>query len=281
MFEKRRLHRLFRSNGRSLTVALDHGLGLNVAPALDDSRGVVDEIVSGGADAVLATPGLIKHCSDQLGSVGVVLRVDGGSTIVEGGQSTHRLLCHVEDALRLGADAVACMGFVGSEWESQTLENLSLLAGECRNWNVPLMAEMVPGGFVQPEKHTVENIRLAVRTGIELGADFVKTPFVGTAESFRAVTQHAYRPVLVLGGRKNDNEMEIFTMVREALDAGAQGVVMGRNVWAHSRPYSMVRALSEIIHGDQTAQRAMEVLAAERMKAPAHGRIQSVANRAG
>ena len=136
----------------------------------------------------------------------------------------------VEDALRLGADAVACMGIPGSACELQTLENLSRLAGSCRSWGVPLMAEMIPGGFADTERHTVEDIRSAVRIGVEAGADFVKTKFVGTAETFRAVIRNSYRPVLVLGGARVDDCRDLLGMVCAVLDAGV-GVVVGRNVW--------------------------------------------------
>lgn len=261
VFTNRRIYHIFRRDGRSLVVAMDHGAGLDVYPELSNPARVIDAIVAGGADAVLITPGLLKDCFHCLESVGVILRVDGGSSALKCESKAHRLLYSVEDALRLGADAVACMGFPGSSFEGATLENLARLAGACQNWNVPLMAEMIPGGFTNPEFHTPDNIRLAVRIGIDLGADFIKTKYAGPPESFRCVIEHAYRPVLVLGGEKASDERTVFDMVRTALDLGASGVVMGRQIWKHSRPRAMVSALNHLIHNNGSAEEAVDIMA--------------------
>jgi DhnA family fructose-bisphosphate aldolase class Ia len=261
IFSKRRMHRIFRENGRSLVVAMDHGGGLDVYPALAKPAAVLETVVSAGADAVLTTLGVVKEFASSLGSAGIVLRVDGGSTQLAQGTFECRLLHSVEDALRAGADAVACMGFPGSPLETQTLCNLALLAGHCHAWQVPLMAEMLPGGLMSSKLRTPENIRLAARIGVELGADFIKTEYVGPAEQFRSVTQHCYRPVLVLGGSKVDDEKTLFSMVRSSLDIGVAGVVMGRNVWGHPRPRAMVQALSRMIHHDASVTDAVEILA--------------------
>lgn len=240
---------------------MDHGSGLNVYPALADPAQVIEAVVAGGADAILTTPGIVKQFPHELKSIGVILRVDGGSSELGGGRGEYKLLYSVEEALRLGADAVACMGFPGTSVEEQTLGNLATLAAHSQAWGVPLMAEMMPGGFTNFELHTAENIRLAARIGVELGADFIKTEFTGSADSFRPVTENCYRPVLVLGGGKKDDERALFTMVKTALEAGAAGAVIGRNIWGHPRPQAMVMALSRIIHHNASVDEAVNVLA--------------------
>ncbi|MCS6804717.1 MAG: fructose-bisphosphate aldolase [Acidobacteriota bacterium] len=264
VFTNRRMYRLFGEDGRSLVVAMDHGGGLNVYPSLSDPGQVIAAVVAGGADAVLTTPGILKHFYHQLKSVGVILRVDGGSSELEGSSGDYRLLYSVEDALRLGADAVACMGFPGSPLEAQTLGNIATLAAQCQRWGMPLMPEMIPGGFTNWSLRTVEATRLAVRIGIELGADFIKTEFVGSVDEFRSVVAHSYRPVLVLGGSRKDDDRALLSMVKQAMDAGASGVVIGRNVWGHPRPQAMVTALHRIIHGQASVQQALEVLESNR-----------------
>ena len=261
IFNKRRMHHIFRDDGRSLVVAMDHGSGLEVYPALARPAAVVDAVVAGGADAVLTTLGIVKQFSSALRSVGIILRVDGGSTQLAIGALEYKLLYSIEDALRLGADAVACMGFPGTHLEAQTLGNLATLAGHCEAWRVPLMAEMLPGGLMGSELHTAENIRLAARIGVELGADFIKTEYVGPAEHFQQVTENCYRPVLILGGAKTNDEQALFKMVKSSLDIGVAGVVMGRNVWGHARPRAMVHALSQMIHHDASVADAIEILA--------------------
>jgi len=240
---------------------MDHGSGLNVYPALADPTRVLEAVVAGGADAILTTPGMARQFSHHLKSIGLILRVDGGSSELGSEPDRYQLLYSVEDALRLGADAVACMGFPGTPHETLTLGNVAALAGHCQSWGVPLMAEMVPGGFSNFALHTPENIRLAVRIGVELGADFVKTEFTGSAESFRPVTENCYRPVLVLGGSKKDDERALFMVVKSALEAGAAGAVIGRNIWGHAHPRAMVMALSQMIHRDASVDEALDVLA--------------------
>lgn len=250
---KRRLSRLFGDDGRSLVVAMDHGTGLDVHPALRDPGVVLDAVVRGGADAVLLSPGLLREYGGNLGSLGVILRVDGGSTSLSENGSTKQLLHSVEDALRLGADAVACMGFPGSPCEAQTLANLAALVAEGQRWGVPVMAEMVPGGLGDLSGHTAERVRFAVRIGCELGADLIKTTLVEPLEEFGSVIAHAYKPVLVLGGSRKRDEATLLRDVRLAVAAGAAGVAMGRCLWSDPSPGRLVRLLRDAIHSDDGA----------------------------
>jgi DhnA family fructose-bisphosphate aldolase class Ia len=257
MFDKGRMHRLFRADGRSLIVAMDHVLGAKAYPGLQAPDAVVKACVAGGADAVLTTPGVLKRFGSCFGAVGIVLRVDGRSTELSSEKRGPTLLYSVEDALRLGADAVACMGYPGTTWEADSLANIATLAAHGQAWNVPVMAEMIPGGFADVAAHTVDNIRFAVRVGIEWGADFIKTKYTGSEATFRDVTQHAYRPVLVLGGGKVDDLRALLSSVKGAIDGGARGAVIGRNVWGHPRPRDIVCALARIIHDGASIEQAV------------------------
>ncbi len=263
LFNRRRMYRLFRGDGRCLVVAMDHGSTLDVFPALNDTTKVVDAVIAGGADAILTTPGIAREFFDHLKSIGLILRVDGWSADAREKPECN-LLFSVEDALRLGADAVACMGYVGTPLECQTLGNLAKVAAECHAWGVPLLAEMLAGGFTNPELRTPENTRRAARIGAELGADIIKTEFTGPGGSFQQVTEHCYRPVLVLGGSKRDDDRGLLEMVKSALEAGASGVAIGRNIWGHSDPQALVKALSRLIHHDGTVDEALKVLAGGR-----------------
>ena len=255
--EKRRFHRIFGGDGRSLVVAMDHGAGIHVYPELSDPGQVIAAVVEGGADAVLANMGLVRRFSAELKSLGVILRVDGGDSLLSEAPES-RLIHSVEDALRVGADAVCCMGFPGTSLEAQTLSNLATLAGECQTWGMPLMAEVLPGGFSNMDLHTPENVQLAARIGVELGADFIKTEFTGSEESFKPVVENCFRPVLVLGGSKMDDERALFAMVKSAMNAGAAGAVIGRNVWGHRNPRALVTALSHMVHEDASVESAVD-----------------------
>lgn len=254
----RRLARIFGQDRRALIVAMDHGSAFGVAPGLENPGDVIRAVVEGGADAILATHGLATRYAEEIGPAGLILRVDRATG---GREGAARLLYGVEDALRIGAEAIACMGFPGSPLEHDTLENLARLAAECEAFGLPLMAEMLPRGFEGGEgSRTVEAIRSAARIGAELGADFIKTQYTGTLDGFRAVVEACYVPVVVLGGAKMESEVDLLRMARESIDAGGAGVAMGRNIWGSRNPGNITRALAAIIHANATLEVAQAML---------------------
>lgn len=249
----RRLSRIFGRDGKTVIVAIDHGMGLSVNPALDDMAPILNAVVAGGADAVLTTYGIASRFQKELESVGLILRMDGGGSSLGAGKEGPRLLYSVEDALRIGADAIACMGFPGAPFEHDTMQNVALLASEGRAWGLPVMAEMLPGGFSGAIPNSVENLVLSARTGCEYGASIIKTAFAGSTEEYRKVIRASYQPVVVLGGEKTAEPNALFECIEMAIAAGAQGVAIGRNVWRSEDPEGMTRTLVELVHGGKKA----------------------------
>lgn len=249
----KRLKRLFAKDGKTVVVAMDHGMGLSVNPALDDTEKILRAIVAGGADAILTTFGVAKRYADILEDIGLILRVDGGTSMLGDGSCGPQLLYTVEEALKLGADAVACMGFPGTEFEAQTMINLAELAAEGKTWGVPVMAEMLPGGFTGSHPYSVDNLVLTARTGCDYGADIIKTSYAGPPEDFARVVAASYQPVVVLGGEKAKDLTSLFTVIEEACSVGAAGVAIGRNVWKHESPERVTRALVELVHEGKKA----------------------------
>lgn len=242
-----RMNRIFASDGRSVVVAMDHGLpGMAPLAALKDPTNLLQQIRAGGADAILTTPGIAAHFSADIGKLGLILRLDGASTTLSDHFGRMRLIASVEDAMRLGADAVAVMGFCGTPDEGDSLHTLGLVATECRRLGIPLMAEMLPMGY--SAKPTVEQIVLAARIGAEMGADIIKTKYAGTPETYRQVIESCFAPVLVLGGSAKQPDAVIAEM-REAMAAGSRGVAIGRNVWQAESPEAVTRTLAQIVHG--------------------------------
>lgn len=237
---------------------MDHGSAFGVLPGMENPAQTIQSVIEGGADAILTTYGLATRFAEEIGRTGLILRVD---RVTAGTGGAARLLHRVESALRIGADAVACMGFPGSRFEHETLTILAELAGECDAWNVPLLAEMLPCGFEGGEEsRTVAAIQSAVRIGAELGADFIKTQYTGTVDGFRSVLDTSYIPVVVLGGPKTENEADVLRVAREAIDAGAAGVAMGRNIWGSANAQNITRALAAIIHDNASLETAEALL---------------------
>jgi DhnA family fructose-bisphosphate aldolase class Ia len=201
--------------------------------------------------------GIASHFSRALSPVGLILRADGAPTKL-GPDTAAAVWFHVEEALRLGADALCVSAFPGHHTEGATLDNLASVTRRAHRWGLAVQAEMVPGGMGSgPEMRTLENVALAARVGIELGADWVKVPYV---EGFGQVTNSCFKPVVILGGGRRSSQAEILAEVRAAMDAGAAGATIGRNIFEADDPEAMTAALSAIIHEDVSVEQALAML---------------------
>ncbi len=254
--DKSRARRIFAADGRTVIVALDHAAYFGPMAGLEQPGEVLRAVVEAGADAVLTTAGVVARFGGCLGRAGLILRADGGSTVRDPQPAGLRQILSVERALRLDADALACMGMIGFPDESASLRVLTGLADECSRWGLLLLAEMLVQGR-GGEKPTVEDVTFAARVGAELGADFIKTTYVGPPDVYQAVIEACYVPVVVLGGEKAADDRGVLGAVAGALGAGAAGVAIGRNVWQHPDPAGMVRALVALVHGGATVDEVL------------------------
>ena len=253
----RRLKHIFKPDGRAFIVAFDHGMIDGPAKGMEQPAGILRAIAEGGADAILTTYGTAEKFAEEIEPLGLIMRLDGGGTKL-GKMGPGSLFYSVEDALRIGADAVAVSAFPGAPEEEDSLRTLAMIIGEAHDWGLPVMGEMVPGGFDSPDHmRTAESIAIAARVGAELGADWVKIPY---AEGFDAVTSTCYVPAVILGGAKKVSEREMLEKIRTALDVGAKGVAIGRNIFQADNPKAMVAAIAALIHDNVSIDEAMEVL---------------------
>jgi DhnA family fructose-bisphosphate aldolase class Ia len=243
-----RLNRILAPDGRTVIAALDHGIaGVTPLAALEHPAQIVTQVIAGGADAILTTPGIVRECARAFGKIGLIVRADSGATALTGRWSEMGVMLPVEDALALGADGIAAMGIVGTDGEGQSLRGLGRLAAECERYGLVLLAEMLPGGF-DAVQVSVDQIAAAARVGADLGADLIKIRYGGSPEAFRAVTTGCYRPVVILGGSKQ-SPSQLLDQVRGALAAGAIGVAVGRNIWQSPDPAGITRELVQAVHG--------------------------------
>ena len=254
--ETRRLSRIFRANRRTLIVAMEHAAIFGPGPGTENPGETIQQVVAGGADAIMASFGIIKQFVTELAPVGVILRSDGAPTIL-GPEVPAPVWFGVEEALRLGAEALCISAYPGHPNEVESLNNLAAIAREAHKWGLGLQAEMVPGGMAaSPDTRTIETVALAARLGCELGGDWVKVPYI---DGFERVVRSCYRPVVILGGTKRGNPREVFVEVRAALDAGAAGITMGRNIWESDNPQAMTAALAALIHSDASVDKALSL----------------------
>jgi DhnA family fructose-bisphosphate aldolase class Ia len=256
---------LLAADGRALIVAMDHAQTHGVIAGLEDPGRVIDTVVAAGADGVMTTYGVIKRYRNKLiGRIPTVLRLDGGPSLYREDWLAYTqwsLLHTIEDALMLGVDGVVVMYFMGIDVELETAEIVAEIASECMRARLPLMVEALPGKSARvPDPKAADAMASACRLAFEHGADLVKTYYTGTIDGFRHVIDNCPAPVLVAGGPRMDTDLETLKVVSGAIQAGAAGVVFGRNIWQNKNPAGMVRALRHVVHDDATALEAVREL---------------------
>jgi DhnA family fructose-bisphosphate aldolase class Ia len=246
-----RLQRLKNpASGRILTVAVDHAPSYGVLPGLEAIQQVVDRVAGAGPDALLLMKGTAARCfGPHAGRVALILK----SSTLSPYHSQHDVwVSPVEDALRLGADAIAMALTVGSPHQAALLDNLAALVRQAEGVGLPVVVHAYPNGELVPpdEVYTAERVGYASRLAMELGVDIVKTFYTGSAESFARVVEMA-APALVVaaGGPRLETDADVLRMARAVVQAGAAGLTFGRNIWQSDDPAGLIEALKGILHG--------------------------------
>jgi len=243
------------TRGRYLVVPMDHGLTLGAVKGLDALEETVSAVTRGGADAVLTQKGVAPRVHPNKHDAGYVVHCNG-STAVGPDENDKRQTATVEEAIRLGADAVSYHVNVASEYEREQLSGLAELTNEASRFGMPVLAMCYVRGH-DVDATDPELVAHAVRLGEELGADVIKTSYTGDAESFEPVVRATSKPVVIAGGSRG-TDFETVEMVRGAMDAGAAGVSMGRSIFQHDDPEAITRAVAGVVHDDLDATEALE-----------------------
>jgi DhnA family fructose-bisphosphate aldolase class Ia len=241
---------LFREDGKTLIVAMDHaGLRDRPLPGLINPGETIRKVVDGGADAILTTFGTANHFAEELAGCGFIL------TVRYDGLMTEQV---VEAAVSIGADGIKCMVYPWRPSYPDSLFHASRLGAECWKRQILFLAEVIPGERdAGPDFRTPERIAAGARVGAEAGADFVKTLYTGSPDTFKMVVENCYVPVVILGGAKMDTDRDLLEVVKGSIDAGGNGVAFGRNIWQHPHPEKIVSAIASIIHDDATVEQAL------------------------
>jgi class I fructose-bisphosphate aldolase len=259
--KKIRLERIInRDSQRTVIVPMDHGVTVGPIEGLADMRTAVGNVVNGGANAILMHKGIVRAGHRGTGKdVGLIIHLSGGTSLSPD-PNAKELVCTVEEAIKLGADAVSIHINLGADTDREMLRQLGYVSERCLEWQMPLVAMMYTRGQKIENEYDVKYVKHAARVGAELGADIVKVPYTGSVESFEEVVNGCPVPVVIAGGEKMDSDEDIFRMVEGALAAGAAGLSIGRNAFQHKNPTKMVQALSQIVHKNSTVEQAMEIL---------------------
>jgi fructose-bisphosphate aldolase/2-amino-3,7-dideoxy-D-threo-hept-6-ulosonate synthase len=259
--KKIRIERIIdRRSGNTVIVPMDHGISIGPVKGLENLPETIDKVANGGANAVVQQKGMVKAGHRGYGrDIGLIIHLSA-STSLSPDPNEKVLVTEVEEALKLGADAVSVHINVGSKTEAEQLVKLGKVAAKCEEWGMPLLAMMYPRGPSITNPYDPKIVAHVARVGAELGADIVKTNYTGNPESFREVVRGCPVPVVIAGGPKMGSDEEILKMVRGAMDGGASGVAIGRNIFQHDDPEKITRAISLIVHENVDVKTAMEVL---------------------
>lgn len=252
-----RLARILKE-GKMLCIPMDHGISNGPIKGLEDIHSVIYECSSAGLTCVLVNKGIIKSMP-RPPNIGIIAHFSASTSI---GPTPNRkiLIGSVEEAIRLGADAVSLHINIGSKEEPEMLQKLGMISDKCDEWSVPLVAMMYPRGENIKNPHDPEIVAHAARVGAEAGADVVKAVYTGDPASFRRVVRGCPVPIVIAGGPKANTDREILEMCEGAMMAGAKGVTFGRNIFQHKNPPTIVRALYKIIIEKRNVREAMKEL---------------------
>jgi len=260
--KKIRMERIInRNTGRTVIVPMDHGISVGPIEGLMDMKEAVQNVAEGGANAIVEHKGLVGVGHRGSGQdIGLIIHLSA-STSLSPLPNAKTLVCSVDEAIKLGADAVSVHVNLGDGQEKEMLNDFGKISYQSRTWGLPLLAMVYPRGEKVADEYDVEVVKHAARVGSEMGADIVKVSYTGSPESFATVVEGSTVPVVIAGGAKMDSDRDILEMVKGSIDAGGSGVSIGRNVFQHKAPKKMVQAICAIVHEGSSVADALSLLA--------------------
>ncbi|UCF36885.1 MAG: 3-hydroxy-5-phosphonooxypentane-2,4-dione thiolase [Acidobacteriota bacterium] len=247
-----RFSRIFNpESGRTVMLAIDHGYFMGPTTGLERIDVNIVPLVK-YCDALMLTRGVLRSTIPSAFGRGVVLRVSGGPSILKE-LSNEQIAVDIEDAIRLNVAAMAVQIFIGGEYETQSIHNMTRLVDIGNRYGIPTFAVTAVG---KDMKRDAQYFRLACRMCAELGAQFIKTYYV--PEGFETVAASCPVPLVMAGGKKLP-ELDALRMAYNAVDQGASGVDMGRNIFQSDAPVAMIQAIREVVHNQMKPEQALEL----------------------
>lgn len=257
-----RLNRLFnRKSGNILVIALDHAIGWGVIPGIDHIHKTMKKIVEAQPDAITMLKGTAKQVfPPYAGTIPFILKA---TTFSPYQPAYDTAVATVDEAVRLGADAVAIGATVCGDHQQQLLTQLGEFSRQAELAGLPSVTHIYPkGNLISKEDWCKEEyVKYAARAGAELGIDIIKTFYTGDKESYARVVKATPAKIVISGGPKLPSLKDVYQMVYDGIQAGAKGVTFGRNVWQANEPVKVIAALKHIIHNQGTADEAMDIYA--------------------
>jgi len=254
-----RLERIMnRNTGRTVIIPMDHGFTLGQIEGLGNMPEIISNVSDGGANAIVLHKGMVKAGHRKHGrDIGLIVHLSA-STSLNPDPNDKVMVCTVEEAVAIGADAVSVHINLGATHESKMIEEAGKVSRECTRWGIPLLVMIYPRGEgIDPT--SLQSVGHCVRVAEELGADLIKTNYTGDPETFRRITSSCSVPVLVAGGEKA-GDLETLRTVRESVLAGGAGVCLGRNSFQRKNPAEFINTLCRVVHDEAMPEDAVKNL---------------------
>ncbi|NOH95567.1 3-hydroxy-5-phosphonooxypentane-2,4-dione thiolase [Vibrio sp. 99-70-13A1] len=254
---KDRLSRIFRpDSGKTVMLAFDHGYIMGATAGLERLDLAIEPLAP-HADALMATRGALRSCIQPHHNKAVILRSSAGSTVLQDDMSHEVVGVDIDDAVRINASCLAIQVFVGSQGECSSLHNLVKTIDAGARFGIPTLGVTAVGKEME---RTTRYFMLATRVVAELGAHIVKTYY---CDNFEQVVAACPVPIVVAGGKKIP-ELDALTLAYNAIQAGACGVDMGRNVFQSDCPIAMLKAINAVVHDAMIPMHALDLYETEK-----------------
>jgi len=248
---RNRMSRIIKRDGRTVMLAVDHGYFMGPTSGLEDLGATVRPLLP-YADVLMPTRGALRNYIPPETDVPIVLRVSGGTSILNPDVLHEGIICSIDDAVRLNVAGIAFSILVGSSFERDTILGFTEMVDEANALGIPSLAVTAVGRDMVRD---VRYMSLASRMAAELGASIVKTYYV---EGFEQVVDTCPVPVVIAGGKKTAED-EALRTAYDAIQAGAVGVDMGRNIFQSEDPKAMIQAVGAVVHGGHTPEEALQL----------------------
>ncbi len=249
---KNRLARIFNpKSGRTVMLAVDHGYFQGPTTGLERIDINILPLVP-YADTLMLTRGILRSIVPPSTTKSIVLRVSGGTSILKE-LSNEEIAVGIEESIRLNVCAMAVQVFIGGEYEKQSIINMTRMVDIGNRYGIPTLAVTAVGTDMARD---ARYFRLATRICAELGAHYVKSYYI--EEGFETVTSSCPVPIVMAGGKKIP-ELDALTMAYNAIQQGASGVDMGRNIFQSDSPVAMLQAVRAVVHDNETPEKALDL----------------------
>lgn len=255
-----RMNRIFKEDGRSLMVAINHGIAYGPTKGIEVMPRIIADVMAETPDAFTIHKGTAVRSADIFaGRAALVLKSTNATRFFNPDETP---IATVEEAVRLGADAIAIGLSLADPLEKEAVTFAARMVEAAEKYGMPTVTHSYPCGKLlkDSERYSLENVGYATRVSFEIGIDIIKTFWTGSAKTFAKIVEYgAPAKVVISGGAKCNTLLDCMEMTYQGMQAGAAGVTYGRNIWQHDHPAAVVRGLRAIIHAGATAKEGLKI----------------------